>query len=59
MRTGGLGALALAAFGLVICAAAAAVFALAGASYGVVAFFAVLAVIAVADLAAIVRRRLR
>lgn len=41
--------LILAAFGLVVCAGAATLFALAGASYGVVAFFAVLAAIAVAD----------
>jgi hypothetical protein len=49
--------LILAAFGLVVCAGAAALFALAGASYGVVAFFAVLAAIAVADLAVLARRR--
>jgi membrane protein implicated in regulation of membrane protease activity len=49
--------LILAAFGLVVCAGAATLFALAGASYGVVAFFAVLAAIAVVDLAVIIRRR--
>lgn len=47
----------LAAFGLAICAPAAAGFAVAGASCGVVAFFAVLAAIAVVDLAVVALRR--